>query len=121
MKALFHAAVLVAKGYLEVKNLLARALEAEMPGFNYAGMHRPDRDLMNLAALHAEEFPGSRGGARPRPHGLQPRMATRHDAVLLPCLALEEVRLRVDAGQGWIAAAGGKAPPGGQRVVRVEC
>ena len=103
------AAMLVAERDLEVKDLLAVALEPEVPGLDHAGVDRADRDLVDLVPFDPEEIshsgrdPGVRRPA-PRvvalairmmePHRLQPRMSLEPDAVLLGDLALEEVRLR---------------------------
>ena len=50
------AAMLVAERDLQVKDLLAMALEAKMPRLDDAGVNRADRDLVNLLALDAEEI-----------------------------------------------------------------
>ena len=92
---LLDAAVLVAERDLEVQHLLARALEAEVPRLDDAGVHRPDGDLVDLAALHAEEL--AVGRAR-RPSiartGFSHGWPSGISAVLLPDFALEEMRLR---------------------------
>jgi hypothetical protein len=45
---LFYGPVLIAQLDFKVKDLLAMALEAEVPGLDHTGMHRPDSDFMNL-------------------------------------------------------------------------
>src|SRR5436305_133597 len=45
------AAMLVAKRNLQVKDVLAMTLKAEMPRLDDARMHRADRYLVNLLAL----------------------------------------------------------------------
>ena len=49
------AAMLVAERDLEVKDLLAMALEAEMSGLDDAGVNRANRDLVDLFAFNPEE------------------------------------------------------------------
>ncbi len=49
------AAVLVAERDLQVEDLLAVALEAEVPRLDDAGVDRADRDLVDLLALDAVE------------------------------------------------------------------
>jgi hypothetical protein len=92
---LLYAPVLVSEGDLKVQHLFARALEAKMPRLDYSRMDGPHGDLMNLAAIHPKEFSRRRGGTRAPAHGLKPRMAFGHQAMLLPYLALEHVRLRM--------------------------
>ncbi len=48
------APVLVAELDLQVQDVLAVALEAEMARLDDAGVHGTDRDLVNLLALDAE-------------------------------------------------------------------
>ena len=57
------AAVLVAERDLEVEDLLAVALEAEVPRLDDAGVDRADRDLVDLLALDAVEVGDADGGA----------------------------------------------------------
>ena len=57
------AAMLVAERDLEVQHLLARALEAEMPGLDDAGVDRADGDLVNLAAPRRGRTPPIAGCA----------------------------------------------------------
>ena len=102
-------AVLVAERDLQVEDLLAVALEAEMPRLDDAGVDRADRDLVDLLALDAVEVGDAddRGLARlPAPgvvaravrgveaDRLEPGMPLGTDAVLLGDLPLEEVDLR---------------------------
>ena len=101
--------MLVAERDLEVKDLLAVALEPEMPGLDDAGVDRADRDFVDLVPFDSEEIshPGRNPGvgrSAPRvvaaairmvePHRLQPWMSLEPDTVLLGDLAFEEVRLR---------------------------
>jgi hypothetical protein len=41
--------------FLEIQDDLAHGLEAEMPGFDDAGVHRPDRDLDDAGAVRVRE------------------------------------------------------------------
>ncbi len=63
------AAVLVAERDLEVEDVLAVALEAEVAGLDDAGVHRADRDLVDLLALDAVEVGSRRRRAARRPGG----------------------------------------------------
>ncbi len=47
--------MLVAERDLEVEDVLAVALEAEVPRLDDAGVDRADGDLVDLVALDAEE------------------------------------------------------------------
>ena len=49
------AAMLVAEHDLEKQHLLAVGLKAEVSRLDDAGVHRPDRDLVDLLPLDAEE------------------------------------------------------------------
>ena len=108
------AAMLVAQRDLQVKDLLAVALEAEMPRLDDAGVDRTDRDLVDLLALDPEEVGDAddRSFARPPAPGvvagavramkanrLEPGMPFGTDPVLLGNLALEEMDLRAVGGQ----------------------
>ena len=130
------AAVLVSERDLEVEDLLAVALEPEVPGLDHAGVDRADRDLVHLVSLDPEEVRHARrdrGVRRPAPgvvartirvvvtHRLQPGMPLEPHAELLGDLALEEMRLRDLGDEGRerrsvaVRARDGKAPV---RVVR---
>ena len=61
------AAGLVAEEYLEVVDVLAHALEAEVPGLDDAGVHRPHRDLVRGVALERRD----RGRVRVVPERVQ--------------------------------------------------
>jgi hypothetical protein len=69
--------VLIAERDLEVEDLLAVALEAEVAGLDDAGVDRADGDLVDLLAFHAEEV-GHAGnrvavrGTAPGVHSLPP-------------------------------------------------
>ena len=84
------AAVLVAQRDLQVEDVLAVALEAEMARLDHPGMDRPHRDLVDLRALDPEEVGHARqdrirGRSAPgvpagpvrsvEPDGLEPGMA----------------------------------------------
>ena len=87
--------MLIAERDFQVQHFFARALEAEMARLDDAGVNGTDRDFVNFAAIHAKEFAvGGRVAVCP-PHGFEPRVALRFEAVLLPDLALKHVRLRV--------------------------
>ena len=107
-------AVLIAEGDLEVEDVLAVALEAEVPGLDDPGVDRADRHLVDLVALHAVEVrhadqggfaARSREGLMAGPLGsvvanrLEPRVAARAQAELLGDLALEQVHLGAGGGQ----------------------
>src|SRR5207247_2469924 len=72
------AAVLVAERDLEVEDVLAVALEAEVAGLDDAGVHGTDGDLVHLLALDAVEVGDADGGARVA-HRLEPRVALGDD------------------------------------------
>ncbi len=118
---LLDAAMLVAERNFEVQHFLARALKAEMSRFDDAGVHRPDRDFVDFAAVDAEEIP--RGRAR-RPmfcaHGLEPRMPSG----LSPCCSQTSRSNRCACGwvggERRIASGGRQAAADGQRVVGIE-
>ena len=68
------AAVLIAERDLQVEDLLAVALEAEVPRLDDAGVNRADRDLVDLLSLDAVEVrdadrPASRPASGPRRRG----------------------------------------------------
>ena len=103
------AAVLIAEVNLQVKHVLAVALEAKAARLDHAGMHRADGDFVNLAPLdlkvvgHAGQNLLARRAAPgivARPirvviaERLEPGMAARDHAPLLGDLALEVVGLR---------------------------
>jgi hypothetical protein len=69
------------------------AIEAEMSGFDDAGMHRADRDFVDLLAGYGKEIGlAARGAARRKADGLQPGMTHRLDAELLENFALKIMR-----------------------------
>ena len=104
-----RAAVLIAERNLQVEDLFAVALEAEMPRLNNPGMNRTDCDLVNLLAsdsvkvgdadnrvLSLGPTPGIMTGS-PRAlkaDRLEPGVSFRPHAELLGDLALEEMDLR---------------------------
>ena len=103
------AAVLVAERYLEVEDLLAVALEPEVPRLDDAGVHGPHGYLVHLVALDAVEVHHTdhgrlvvtsvprvvaRAAGSHEADGLEPGMAARDSAPLFCDLALEEVYLR---------------------------
>src|SRR5204863_2390410 len=96
----FDAAMLVAKRDFEMDHPLAMAVEAEMPGLNDTGMHRADRHLVDLRTGDREELRVTNDWpARREPHGVQPGMPFRMNAVLLRNLPLEMMRRRAVRGQ----------------------
>ena len=103
------ATVLIAQRDLQVKDLLAMALEAEVPRFDDAGVNGTDRDLVDLLAFDAEKIrdaddrsfvrlPAPRvvaGAIRAmEANRLEPGMPLGTDPVLLGKFPLEEVDLR---------------------------
>jgi len=48
--------MLVAKRYLQMKNILTMTLETEMAGFDDSRMHGAYRDFVNLGSGHREEI-----------------------------------------------------------------
>ena len=79
------ALVDVAEPLFEPHDRLAIGGEAEMPGLDDAGMHRPDRDLVQALALDREEGYAA-AGASPAPGSLAvaERMADAPAAVIEP-------------------------------------
>ena len=79
----FGAAMLVAERNLQVEDLLAVALKAEMPRLDDAGMDRADGHLVDLLALDAVEVGDAddwalrRGGRSP---GVVARADTRRES-----------------------------------------
>ena len=118
-EGLLDAAMLVAQRDLQVRDLLAMTLEAEMARFDDAGMHGADRDLVDLFALDAVVVHDAdqRMPRRPLPgvvagpvrgveaDRLEPRMFQRPHAKLLRDLALEQVDLRTCGRQRWVSVA----------------
>ncbi len=119
-----HPAMLIAQGDLQVKDVLAVTLEAEVPGLDDAGVDGPDRDLVDLMALDAEEIGSGRRdgglddlGSRPRPgvvsraigpvepDRLEPGVPARDQPPLLGDLPLEPVGLGAVGRQGRVAVS----------------
>ena len=111
IKRSLDSAMLVAERDLQVEDVLAVALEAEVARLDDAGVNRADGDLVDLLAFDPEEVSRRRsaGSARPRrrppgvvagavgamkPDRLEPGMPLGNDPPLLGDLALEPVRLR---------------------------
>ena len=103
------ATMLVSEGDLEMKNVFAVTLEAEMPGLDDAGVNRPHRDFVNLVTFDSKEIgdtdlrvfiaiaaPRVMAGAIGivKANRLEPRVADRTHAKLLGELSFEEVCLR---------------------------
>ena len=65
-RARSDSAMLIAQGDLQVEDMLAVTLEAEVPRLDHAGVNRPDRDLVDLVAFDAEEIGAGRVGRRAR-------------------------------------------------------
>ncbi len=110
-KRSFDTPVLVSEADLEKEDLLAMALEAEMPRLDDTGVHRTDADLVDLGAVDAEVVHdrGQAGEAirrrraaaveaRRGAHRLGPWVAKRLRADLLRYLAFEELHLWTDRG-----------------------
>ena len=104
-----HAAVLVAERDLQVQDVLAVTLEAEVAGLDDPGMHGADGDLVHLLAFDPEEIHDAgrnrcvvrvRPAVVTRPVGavkadsFQPGVPQWPHAPLLGHLAFEPVRLR---------------------------
>src|SRR5260370_17270073 len=104
----FDTSVLVAEGDLQMEDLLAMALEAEVARLDDARVHGSHGYLVHLVALDAVKVhdpddghltvgTAPRVAAWPRrpheAHGLKPRVAARNNAPLLGDLSLEEVHL----------------------------
>ena len=73
------------------------ALEAEVAGLDDAGVHGPDGDLVHLVAFDLEVRSHRGPAAVYRARTGLSQDALGHETVLLPQLALEEVRLRAVA------------------------
>jgi|GEM_PF-4279219 len=112
--------MLVAEADLEVNHLFARALKTEMARLDDPGVYRSNCNLVNFATVHAEKIMEDRSAAVGCAQGFEPRMAGRHQGVLLPNLALEQMRLRMRRGERRIAPFGGCAARDRQGIVRVE-
>ena len=113
------AAMLIAQGDLEVQHFLAGALESEVSRLDDAGMHRPHGHFMHLRTLDAEKLAIRRRQPIRTPHRLQPGMTLRREAVLLPDLALEHVRLRMRDRERRITAGAGSAASHREGVVGI--
>ena len=111
----FNSAMLIAERNLQMKNILAVTLEAEMAGLDDSRMHGADRDFVNLFPGHREEI-GDAGNWRwrqavARPVGrvksnrLQPGMPFRMNLPLLGDLTLEPMSLRAFQRQAWVRLA----------------
>src|SRR5258708_34182735 len=100
----FNPPMLVAKRYLQMKNIVAVALDTEMAGFDDSRMHGPYRDFVNLGSGYREEISDTgdwcwrQSVARPvgrvKSNRLQPRMPLRMNLPLLGDLTLEPMSLR---------------------------
>ncbi len=103
------SAVLIAQRDLQMKDLLAMALEAEVPRLDHARVNRTNRDLVDLFAFDPEKVRDADNRSfarRPVPrvmagairamkaNRLEPGMPFGADAVLLGKLALEQMHLR---------------------------
>ncbi len=110
------SSMLIAQRDLQVEDLLAVALEAEMPRFDDAGVNGTDRDFVNLLAFDPEKVgdaddglfarlpvPGIVAGAvrGVKANRLEPGMPFGTDPVLLGEFPLEEVDLGTVRGQRW--------------------
>ena len=107
-------AMLVAQRNLQVKDLLAVALEAEVPRLDHAGMNGTDGDLVDLLPFDPEKIrdPDDRSLALPsaprvvagairamKANRLEPGMPFGTDPVLLGKFPLEEVDLQTIGGE----------------------
>ena len=119
------APVLVAEAYFQVHDVFAVALEAEVPGFDDAGMDRAHGHFVDVLAAHPELLGHARGRARPvrvdegrrKAHGLEPGMAFGPDLPLLEEFALEHVALRAFGCEARIDRERFGAPHGEAAVV----
>src|SRR5262245_26368739 len=94
-------AVLIPEYDLQVEDVLAVALEAEVAWLDHAGVHGPDTDLVHLVTFDPEQL----GRGERRADRLRPGMADRAYPPFLRELALEPVRLRAFRGERAILAA----------------
>ena len=109
-----HAAVLVTERYLQMKDVLAVALKAEVSGLDDPGMHGADSDLVHLFAFDPEEIHDTRrhrSVVRVRPavvaspvggvkaDSFQPGVPQGPHTPLLGHLAFKPVRLRTVGSQ----------------------
>jgi hypothetical protein len=122
--------VLVAQGYLQVKDRLPGALEAEVAGLDDPGVHRTHGDLVHLLALDPEKLcVAARRPGRGLPRGvrlgvleadgLEPWVAFRPDAPALEDLPLEPVSGGAFGGEGGVGVSrprGGNPDPAGARL-----
>ncbi|KAF5029967.1 hypothetical protein DSECCO2_643070 [anaerobic digester metagenome] len=121
----FDAPVLVPQADFQVHDVFAVALEAEVPGFDDAGMDRAHGHFVDLLAAHPELFGHARsraGGVRMdeggrEAHGLEPGMAFGPDLPLLEEFALEHVALRAFGCEARIDRERFGAPHGEAAVV----
>jgi hypothetical protein len=87
--------MLVAEGDLEEQHALSVALETKVSRLDDPGVHRADRDFVDLVAVHPEEVRRARSRACPEePDRLEPGVPLRDEGKTLGDLPLEEVRLR---------------------------
>ena len=108
-QGLLDPTVLIAQRDLQVKDLLAMALEAEVPRFDDAGVNGTDRDLVDFLSFNPEKIRDTDHRSfvrRPAPrvmagavramkaNRLEPRVPQGTGAVLLGKLPLEEMELR---------------------------
>src|SRR5678815_243627 len=90
-----NSPMLITEGDFEVQDFFARTLKTKMAWFDYARVHRPDGDFVNLATIDAKKFSVGRRGAGRFSDGLEPGMTFRREIVLLPDFAFEEMSLRM--------------------------
>ena len=125
---LLDAAMLIPQVDFQVQHPLADAIEPEMAGFDHAGMHRPDGDLVNLLAFDgiivviagdvltvivAENIRQTAFVGVIADH-LQPGMAFGPDAELFGDFTFEHVKRLTFGGQGRVRF---RCPAAGQQQV----
>jgi hypothetical protein len=105
----FDAAVLVAQGDFQVKDVFTVALKAKMAGFNHARVYGTDGNFMDFFTVHAIKIHYARHGLfvwgtmprivpwsprRMKPHRFKPGMACGPNAELLGDFPFKEMELR---------------------------
>ena len=97
----FNASMLKAKLYLQMEDIFAVALEAEMPRLDDTGMHRTNRYFMHFLPFCHKVVCFRRTGAfapgivgwRAEAHGFEPGMPNGADTPCFKQFALEQMRL----------------------------
>src|ERR1041385_676852 len=73
-QSFFDSPMLVPERNFQVQHFLPRALKSKMSGLDHTGMNGADGDLVDFAAIHAEEFAVSGRVAAGAADGLKPGM-----------------------------------------------